>query len=407
MKIQTETLKIAHTINFRGLLEAVANLGSKLNNNLPQSEAQQIADIYSKISSNLQILQNIKEKQDDGDFSFSMNEKTVELPNLKRKTDGVIGTISNLDISDKHLLNKLRSILSEISILSRNAEGKQISNYIVPKAYQSNSGSPFQKYTFKQGNDIIISVTVPTFEEEIFRLYKVINFPIIKNKNIVNLQNAFRYLIISKTRYFAVSEDLRDLESIDGFLIYNDKEGNLKYNLNNSPCLYNMFNEKSVESCEFKSNFTNIEIFEKLDSNRFLFAIRDDTFYTFRCGMRNNYGQKEVIQGTGILYLENLCEFKTSVNSLKAVQEDGVFHGKDRYFLNLDHYLNKTLTSYLQPIPKILPMEKFNSDFSKLDKLFEKLDKLLKEQDDLLKNLIEEIPTDEPIIFVNSTEETS
>ncbi|KAL5284142.1 hypothetical protein ACFFRR_006429 [Megaselia abdita] len=404
LRIQNETLNFVNKIDLDILTKTISRLRDKLN-----GESQAISDIYTQIASNLNLLSEVFSKPRNDDFTFIANERMIELTGLNNKVKDIIKKVENLKVNDKQMFEKLNDIASKMDFLSQSVSSKEPTTNILPRTYLKgmehlNRRSLTVEH-YRQENLIIISVKVPVCDEEMFELYKVISFPIIENKNIVSLRNEFNHMMISKSRnrYFSVNEDLTSLSKLNGTLMYNDKSEHLILSLGNSPCLYNMFMGVSLQSCSFTSNFTNIEIFERLDQTKFLFAIRDATPYTYSCGMVNNNGKNDQIQGTGFLYLDSFCDFQTKDNNIHNIRQDAILSTKDKYDFNLERFIKKTITSHIKPIPEILPMNKFVMDFDKFNKLSIEMDGLLKKQEDLLKNLFEPLPTDNPEGTLNIT----
>lgn len=407
--IQNETLIFINTIDFDILQKSIVSLGAKLDGKLPNGNQQTIADLYSQLVSNLSLIETAPWKlDDDEDFTFVANERKIELTGLKNQSNRITQSVIDFKVDDKQIVEKLKHIASVIEFLARCVGSKYVTLDILPrtniKDIKHVSRRMLKLQHHRKGGLIIISVRVPVYDNEIFDLYKVINLPIIKNKNILSLNNDFSYMIVSKDkeRYFSVKENLNNLPTLNNTLIYDDKNQHLIYSLNNSPCLFNIFTEMSFNSCYFTSNFSNVEVFERLQQNKFLFAVRDETPYTYSCGMNNNFGKQEVVQGTGFLYLDSFCDFRTNDNSLHTPRIDDVFTTKDKYDFNLGMSLNKTLTFHIKPVPEILPMKKVSTDFAGLNKQFVQFDDLLKKQDDLLNNLFELLPTDDPEGILNS-----
>lgn len=402
--IQNETLNFAHAIDSSILENSIVSLGAKLDAEVSRniSDRKAIADIYSQISSKWSFIKTVFSESINNDFKFIGNERKVELTSLKNKVTKITAIVNNLKINDTQIFERLNAIDTSMNFLSQCAGSKEVTLDILQNQFIEGirhfNRSLLSVTHHRQDHLIIFSVKVPIYNEQEFDLYKVINLPIIKNKNIVTLKNDFNYLIVSKSKdiYFSVKEDLSELHKRNGVLIYDDVYKHLKYSLSNSPCLYNMLEGVSLDSCVFRSNFTNIEIFERLEQNKFLFAIRDDTPYTYSCGTINNYGKKDFIQGTGFLYLDSFCDFRTNDSRLRTTKLDAVLKTKDKYDLNMKDFLNKTLKSYIKPIPEVLPMKKISTNFDQLTKLFIQMEDLLKKHDQMLKNLIEFLPTNDP-----------
>lgn len=93
---------------------------------------------------------------------------------------------------------------------------------------------------------------------------------------------------------------------------FNDDEISLNlvptFDNRRTDCIINILTEKSLNNCKFQEIVQNIEVMKKIDTNMYLFAVKERTPFTLNC--KDTY-EENYIENTGIIYLKENCNFAT------------------------------------------------------------------------------------------------
>lgn len=284
---------------------------------------------------------------------------------IKSKFDEIIGVIKQTDFNE--------------ILLSLPDFKKRFKNLRIPGDAQTSYRKLKEITTVTKSkssrNMIFISLDINFVDEQAFNLWKLIALPMIKDRNVVTLQNNYRFMLTSHDTFLATTSAIESL-SQNNILSAN----HVLRELSSESCLVGIFNgiQSSMEFCNFNSTFDNIEIFQHLGYYRYLFAIRDKTKYTFTCpGMVHNLGDESYIQGTGILTLNEDCTFKTEDTDITAIKADVVIEPKDKFqFTEIFDRITETLNarSVIKKAPILTPLTKITSNFEDLYESRRKMD---------------------------------
>ncbi|KAL5288401.1 hypothetical protein ACFFRR_008936 [Megaselia abdita] len=260
------------------------------------------------------------------------------------------------------------------------------------------SGSPLEVFrklkemsvvtkTKSSDNQIYISLVINFLNDEAFNLWKVISLPIIKNSNVITLQNNFKFLLTSPDAILGSRTNLGKTSYFNGIQVLSGNQGLAK--LKDNSCLAGIFKGDlgSIAKCDFSTSFENIEIFEDLGGYRYLFAIRDRTTYTYTCpGMDHNINQEDYIQGTGILTLNEGCRFKTEDTNLVSVKVDAVIEHKDKYMFTsiLDRMMETLNTQVIKEPPLLIPLTKVTTNLDSFYERSRKIEQKIEEANEII-----------------------
>lgn len=260
--------------------------------------------------------------------SYNVNS-TIQICNeLLLSLNGIKSEIDHLDDCIRDLRNGeiCNSFISPAEIIDQMERFQNKSQFIENPAitnYKKLSESFLMDSQFNPQDQILtIYIKIPFYKPEVLHLYEIINVPIIRNGRILRLKNSANYCVLSenKDRIYCMEEQhqFRKDPSLDLYYL-DDMAIHLVSTSNKDVCIYNILQGRSLENCKFQEVSQNIEIFEELTPDEYLFALRDHTKYTFDCGTDgNNFSTEHFFGGVGLLYLDPNCEFSTEYSTLKT-----------------------------------------------------------------------------------------
>lgn len=170
---------------------------------------------------------------------------------------------------------------------------------------------------------IFVNLRIPIYQEQQLNLFQVLEVPFIKNRKAIRIAN-------NRNHYCVISEDTDQYDCINGnhkftkgkhfYFSVDSTDVSLLPTSKSRLCIMNIFTQKSLEGCRYKAVSPNIEIIKKIDTHKYLFALRDKTKFYLECNRvledgRNihtdNLNKDEYLQSTGIMYLQPGCRFNT------------------------------------------------------------------------------------------------
>ncbi|KAL5288405.1 hypothetical protein ACFFRR_008939 [Megaselia abdita] len=415
LKFSRGCLEFVNTIDIAAIEKAIRHLRASLNSFISEPKyGEAHKKLVDKMISDLNEFKTSMEvtitDQHQGKFLPNMNN---EVKNFVNQCDSMTNKLSFqtkpqdkefIDIEEKfaYFQNILQTKRVDEKLLSVDQLKEELHRTNIvedPNEIYGKLQNVSKVSILRNVKEIIeVSIKVYILENENYKFWKVIGLPIIKNSNVVSLQNNYKFLLTSESPKFSLgsSNDLGDIDEFQGISILM-KNRNFE-RLDSKSCLSGMFegNSDSIKSCNYKSSFENIEIFQHLGNYRYLFAIRDPTDYTFTCpGMSHNIGNKDTIQGTGILTLNEGCTFKTEITELKSIKADVILEPSDKYQFSevFDRIMENLKNEVFKDPPALLPIEKLSTNFNDFHESMRKIEKNQEEIKDLLKELEKPMPT--------------
>lgn len=232
------------------------------------------------------------------------------------------------------------------------------------------------------GKKIIIIVEIPLVEERNIELFEIITLPVIKGKNVFTLDiNANHFLINENREEFGTFLDFKQCKKIKEYYIC--KNLVLQSTIRRDNCILNIYMSRSVNDCKFNQIQNDIEIFHALDSNKYLFLVKEETKYNCKCKSEEKI---DYIQGTGILYLESNCRFSTLETYLSTNNETFTYVNNDKYNFGLDDCLSTKLEDIKT---NSIPLTKIKGSLKNINDLSIEL----KNEESFIENLLKPIPT--------------
>ncbi|KAL5288408.1 hypothetical protein ACFFRR_008942 [Megaselia abdita] len=251
-------------------------------------------------------------------------------------------------ISPEEFMRLLQSYKGEYDFLANS----HLQNYnkILPTLFLEASLHEISK-------TILIFIGVPLYTHN-DRLYEVISVPLIKDNKILNIRINDKYCVIKENKKeFYCMEDEHEFFKIDDFYVcHDDKMVSFLPTTYKNKCIINIFKGRSLNSCVFIEIPYNIEAFQKLETNTYLFALRDTTNYTYNCNGKTNNGS--LLSGTGILGLNYGCKFITDETTLNSdlIKSQPSERQRDIYMLGMDNKIEEEFKSH--NFSKVIPQEK-------------------------------------------------
>lgn len=291
---------------------------------------------------------------------FEIFDKLTELK--QTVTNMQTNTLSSSVISPEGLMRRMQAHVSNDNFIAT----PHLNNY--PKIAKT----VFGDISLDLKSEIIhIFIHVPLYLKT-NRFYEVVNLPIIKDRNILRLGLNEKYCVLSedKSKYYCTNKNPM-YEQMDDFYFCRDpKEVPFLPTSRRTKCIVNILRSRSFENCSFQEIPQNIEVFQKIEPNTILFAVRDSTKYNFECNNEtqswNNFDRNEYIAGTGVIYLGPGCKFYTEDSNLNsdAFNKFQDKQKRDLYRFGMDGKVNQEFKthSFIADLPK----EKVISTFENL-----------------------------------------
>lgn len=406
VKLSNGNIQFSNILDLSALEQSVRNLNAAVNAYEGFENAKNTKHFVEDLE---KLLKTMKTESDN--FKHGMGSIDAVLqPNIRREVESYIN-LSSLAYKDlkngklpvdnmlhamKNMFENFASIVNNDNFNPKLLSKESLKATLSQKNYNLNVDETYRKLSeigevtkFKiYDGRILIVLTIRFFEDETYNLWKLIGVPIIHNKNVITVENNFKYLVASSDKILATSSDLSKIPNFKGVGILNTVDIDL-VTLGESTCIFNIYkNERDFwQYCQFNNSFDNIEIFQNLGNYRYLFAIRDTTSFTYTCPeLYQNIGTNQFIQGTGILTLNEGCHFKTMDTDLRALKVHVVIEPQDKFEVNkgLERMI-QTLkgTVFLEP-PLLTPLTKLTSNFDDFNDRSRKIESLQKEADDIL-----------------------
>ncbi|KAL5288406.1 hypothetical protein ACFFRR_008940 [Megaselia abdita] len=333
----------------------ISSIYKKLNN-LEKSFENNLNVVKSDLSNQQKIDKILKDGNDNIAYKISlheikMNNAVVRINKLEIFLNELGDRVNDLDLAET--FSELRSTVFDISqnlvevkqsimdlqknvihsniispeeIMSKLLECERNQDFLaIPqiKNYQKIMQTIETEATLHTpSKTVMIFIGIPLYVKNNL-LYEIINVPMIKDSKILSVPINDKFCVIKedKSQFHCMNSD-HDFLKMDDFYISTDVKDIPFLPISvHSKCVINIFQSRSFENCNFKEIPHNIEIFEKLEANTYLFALRDETTYSFECnnGIKqwNNFGRNETLSGTGILHLGYGCKFNTEYSALE------------------------------------------------------------------------------------------
>lgn len=161
---------------------------------------------------------------------------------------------------------------------------------------------------YEKDHMIHVIISIPILKEETMEIYEIITLPIVVNQQFTIFENKNNILAITQNRAnFALKHNINDCFNHD--TIYVCENLVLESTIKNEVCETNVFLKRGNNKCEIKIIQNNVEFFHKINNNKYLYAITEDT--PFKCNCKSKQEENGVLSNIGILYLDNQCKFST------------------------------------------------------------------------------------------------
>ncbi|KAL5288418.1 hypothetical protein ACFFRR_008947 [Megaselia abdita] len=304
-------------------------------------------DIANKVSIHTNQLKLNEDKVRILEVQMGELEKSFSEVNIAAVTVDILTTV--LDISQK--LTKIKQIVIDlqknslsteiispeeiIRILQTKVDEQKLIEtphlFNYHKIAKTLTGSAYLDISTQA---IMIFIEIPLFLRR-NHLYEVISVPMIRDHKTLYVSNNDKFCVFTENkRQFYCSQYDHDYLKIDDYYIC-DREQKISFlpTHKETKCIINIFKSRSFENCNIREISQNIEIFEKLEPNTVLFALRDDTAYNYKCGSDNQLNNGS-FTGTGILNLSPGCTFYTENSMLKSDPSD-----ESQYKINSDAFV--------------------------------------------------------------------
>lgn len=347
-------------MNQKNMIETLNSQNKEVKSTL-QAHQSQINEAATKINELIKVTDTLNNDIQKNQVMIQFDKLNTELFEIQTKAVELQKTIE--DVTVKNFLSP--QVMKADDLLDSMMNHSQKDHFLYtpgivnyPKILKTS-----KTLAFVEPATGIISVVVvlPLFSLENIALYEPLTLPIISKNKVVLIDNKYKYCAISENmEYYNCGKDLdASFQSNGEFYLADDIEFPLYKSVKGDNCLINIFKETSIDNCKFKYMRENVEIFHNLLGNRYLFAVRDKTKYSFECGALNNWNRNDIINGTGFLELEEGCEFSTDNNEvvLKATSTKTA-KNNDKYKFELDEILSQKLGNLTLPADYIPSIEK-------------------------------------------------
>lgn len=183
---------------------------------------------------------------------------------------------------------------------------------------------------YEKNKNLIVIISIPFVKNETYDTFRVIPIPILDDKKQIIFEKESEYFTISENKEYFSDLNVKEesLIKIENFYIVTDMILESTVTLNN--CILNTFMKRGNKICKAKHIPYYLEMYIKLYDNRYLFAISDNTKYSYNC--KNKLIEKDLLKGVGMFNVENNCtfstlDFKITINNnLTEKKNNDVYH---------------------------------------------------------------------------------
>lgn len=276
---------VRSTINsFNVSIQKLNNNEIRLNNQIEKLNYISLAN--SKTHNNLINLEK---------FNSMFNIIEGSLLSISNILDTILNSVlfAKVNILHPYVITPLK-LYNE---LSNNIQLKGTSEFPVSLTLQNiHTLIDLSKLTvYYYNNKLMFIIQVPLVNPLKFNLYK--NLPLPTPRDV---KHYLTYVLIHPSKlYVAVTDDRLYYVLLDS--IHECKRVDKEYILCPSPSILSTINNPS---CDSKLIYGNINVWQKLNDNRYIYVQSKATKLTMKC---NNMVSDYTLQGTGILSLENNC----------------------------------------------------------------------------------------------------
>lgn len=231
---------------------------------------------------------------------------------------------------------------------------------------------------------IFVNLKIPIYQEQKLSLYEIIEVPVIKDRKILRIANNYaKYCVITEdTSQYDCNSDNAFIKGKHFYFSASVTDVSLLSTANSGLCIIDIFIQSSAinETCRYKAVSQNLEIVKEIDTNKFLFAFRDQTKYTLECKTQpedgsvihyNNIDKHEYLQDTGILYLGSNCVFTTEMFETRKTTSSKVFNKWEELDVYNFEDLHESIDEIMKKarFPKRLGNEKMKTNFEDMQRL--------------------------------------
>uniref|UniRef100_T1GNK5 Uncharacterized protein n=1 Tax=Megaselia scalaris TaxID=36166 RepID=T1GNK5_MEGSC len=137
-------------------------------------------------------------------------------------------------------------------------------------------------FSLKKSRTILVNFLIPIYQKEKLNLFEVINVPTIRNDKVLkisNIREKFCVINEAQDQYYCMRNSQNFMKGRNFYFNTDDTSFDLIPTSENSKtsCIINIFKDRSLNNCKYKEIVQNIEVTQKIDSNKYLFAIREKT----------------------------------------------------------------------------------------------------------------------------------
>lgn len=349
---------------------------------------QGVLDVHEKrIEKIEQRIESLQKTTDNLRQEIEYIKMKVDYQSIKLDALAILGTLRELEqwIIDLTKNSLHPQIFSPQNITDSMINHKLTSGKFLVSPYLNNyeyiketiAGTAF---IVKELRTIFVNLRIPIYQEKKLNLYEIIPMPIIKNRKILKITNI-------DAKYCAISNDLSEYDCVreqhtftKGKQFYFSSDNtdiSLLPTANSRLCIIDIFTQRSLEHCRYRAVKSNIEIVEEIDTNKFLFAVRDKTRLDYECDREledgtivhtDNIDKNDYLQNTGIMYAGPNCRFNTE--GMETVMKTdkkliNTWHQNDYYEFDLEDENNRIFKNFSR-FPKRLDMEKMKINFADL-----------------------------------------
>lgn len=288
-----ENLK-ALLINHTSIIESTLNIVKH-----DEEELEKQSHHFSVLTNQIQSLQDLVEAEQ------TLNDAILYLTQIvneyERQQNAIIEVISDSHRDHvNHGLLTIKQIENQVEVIVKQVGTK----YIVPGGVDLYSLSKIKPYLM--GNQYVFKISVPLLRPQIFKLYRIVPVPIRSENYLLWIKTDHEMLIVSLDRQFFQFTNSKNIAECHEFgeqiVCYDPK---LWFTADRIDCVWNVFNENSIEKCNFEKSLSENKFIE-LSNNRIIYVCKDKTKITIFC---NNSISHDYLSGEGILESKD-CSIK-------------------------------------------------------------------------------------------------
>lgn len=283
---KNEEIVKALLANHTSILESTLNILKH-----DENELEKQAHHFDVLTAQVQSLQDLVEAEQ------SLNDALLYLTQIineyERQQTAIIQVVSDSrrDLINHNVLT-FQQIEKQVDTMVKQVGTK----YIVPGGVDVYSLSKITPYLV--GNQYVFKISIPLLRPRVYKMYRIVPVPIKSGNKFLWIETKHKKLVASADRQkFHFADDLITSECNTFREALVCEEPNLWFMADAADCVWNVFNENSLEKCEFKRSPQKNEFIET-GNNGIIFVCINKIRIAVMC---NDTVAHDYLVGEGVL----------------------------------------------------------------------------------------------------------